>query len=1129
MDPSSYTKYPAVNYLKTHTLKEISHFAKKHPKEAADFLKITGEVLKQLKDKDSEDFEDLRLRAIFLIPKERFPKTTIFINTLRISTSSRKELIENRYNIKSWRLKAFEPIYTNLLFAAIYNEDLKEVRSLHRNTSYDNEGTLEGFSPLHVALKVPNPNVEIIKYLIQNGAALDAKDKEGNTPLHLTVQAQNPSIEIVEVLLSAGALVNAKNSAGHTPLHLAAACGNKDICERLLNSRASLRERNNEGNTPLHEGILGKNPLDIFDLFVRFNAPLNARGKNGLTPLHFAVNKGNREIVEKLVSFNASLEAKDNEGETPLFMAIKIADKVDTSGEVVELLLKNGASVIAKNNLGDTPLHIAAYIGKRELCEQLVRYNASPDAKNKKGLLPLELAILSENSTVEVIKWFREKVPLVVKDENGFTLLHLACLSNNPFKIEIINLLIASGADFYQANNEGITCALMAMMKGTDITKNIAAPIDPQEISYNTEFIYRFILTHCWKIEHRSAIKETAIHFSAHGPATLKFATLKNSELFKKFANHPQQAFDLHTFRDHYEESLRNAEDSVSEIQNKFKLGKSFTFITGMPNHAISVTFQGDYMVVGNRGFGRQPSSLKAFKIDRSKGLDDKQIAILKNSSADSIEFFYEELPESLGYKKAEPDFIADFLNQETQEKDQSFPSCWWLAQKLGVYAFLSIEALLNVEKSYFDEISKIDAYLENYSLAKAVYKQFSEFSFIQLLTEYLEYSTDDVPRDFELVEKILRKLKTKEWRYIFKKEEVTPITITYWKNFFLKTKAEDTLMPFFQKEEIIQKARRFLENQPLTEKKIKDSKIPLRQTVLNLLQESSLEQISHFAEENPIKAEKYLEEVLKFSEGLKQEDIINLGEDFIIKFLFLSHAKNFPKKPITNIDIAKLSPNIKKELIKKASDLKDWQRKGLEALYSALLLNAIIEGNLEDVKTLCLIPSLVKSSQAKVLPLYLAILAPKANLEIIHCLIHHGALINAEKEGDVSLHLANLNRIPSLTVEIVELLLKGNASLEEKNEDGLMPLHGAVLLGNREICERLLSFNASSNSQNAAGQTPLHLALLQEKPSIDIIELLLKANASIDVKDNNGVTPLQIAIDLDDEEIFQQFRKFNT
>lgn len=1126
MDPSNFTQ-TALNYLKSHTLKEISTFAKKHPKEAADFLKIACEALKQLKDKDSDDFDDLRLRAIFLLPRERFPKTAIFINTLKISPSARKELIKNRYHIKSWRLNAFEPIYTDLLFAAIHYNDLKEVRSLHRNTPYPNEGTLEGFSPLHLALKVPNPNTEIIKYLIQNKADLNAKDKWGNTPLHLAVGVQNLPIEITELLLDAGAPVNAKNHEGDTPLHFAATVGCQEICERLLHFRASIRERNNKGNTPLHEGILGKNPLDILNLFVRFNAPLNARGEKGFTPLHFAIYIGNREIVEKLIKLKASLEVKNYNGDTPLHLAIAVARGVDTSGEVVDCLLKNGASVGSKNNFGgDTPLHYAAYLGNSELCEKLLGYNASLNTKNNQGFVPLEVALLSPCSTVEVIKWFRDKVSLVTKNEIVKTPLYYACKSNNPLKIEFINLLIASGANFYQADNKGITPALLAAMTGMDITKNIVAPIDTQEISYNTEFLHRFFLTHCWKIDHRSAIKEQIINFSASGPPVVKFATLKNSELFKRFVNHPQQVFDLHAFQDQYEESLRNAEDSVSAIQNKFQLGKSFTFITGVPGHAISVTFHRDYMVVGNRGFGRQPSSLKAFKIDRSKGLDDEQIAILKKGDAESLKFFYDELPESLGYKKGNPDFIADLLNQESQEKEQSFPSCWWLAQKLGVYAFLSIEALLNVETPYFDEISKMDVYLENYSLAKAVYKQFSEFSFIELLTDYLEYSTDDVPRDFKLVEKILRKLKAKEWRYIFEKKDVTPITIPYWKNFFLKTKAENTLLPFFQKEEIIEKAERFLENQPVTEKKINKSKIRIRQTVLNFLQESSIEQISHLSEKNPIKAEKYFKEFDKFLKGLAEEDLRNLEPDLMLKFVFLLPEKYFSRDPITQIDIAKLSPSIKEELIKKASNLRLWQLTGVETLFSALLLNAIKEGNVEDVRTLCLIPSLVKNPYANVLPLYLAILAPKANLEIIDCLIQHGALAKADNEIDFSLHFANLNKIPSLTVEIVELLLQGNASLEVKNDDDSTPLHGAVIQGNREICERLLSFNASTHSKNAAGQTPLHLALLQENPSREIINLLLNADASITIKDKNGVTPLQIAIDLGDEEILEQFRR---
>ena len=52
--------------------------------------------------------------------------------------------------------------------------------------------------------------------------------------------------------------------------------------------------------------------------------------------------------------------------------------------------------------------------------------------------------------------------------------------------------------------------------------------------------------------------------------------------------------------------------------------------MTGWSKHAISVTFHNNYMIVANRGRGRQIQPLKVFKIDRTKPLSEKAIAILK-------------------------------------------------------------------------------------------------------------------------------------------------------------------------------------------------------------------------------------------------------------------------------------------------------------------------------------------------------------------------------------------------------------------------------------------------------------------------------------------------------------------
>jgi hypothetical protein len=73
------------------------------------------------------------------------------------------------------------------------------------------------------------------------------------------------------------------------------------------------------------------------------------------TPLHFAAQRGDFEIVNLLVIYGADVHATDSDGHTPLHLAVKAGER-----RTVQLLLDAGARVAdAIDNMGSTPLHVA--------------------------------------------------------------------------------------------------------------------------------------------------------------------------------------------------------------------------------------------------------------------------------------------------------------------------------------------------------------------------------------------------------------------------------------------------------------------------------------------------------------------------------------------------------------------------------------------------------------------------------------------------------------------------------------------------------------------------------------------------------------------------------------------------
>jgi ankyrin repeat protein len=89
-------------------------------------------------------------------------------------------------------------------------------------------------------------HTEIAKYLIKNGADVNAVDKEGETPLKHAAWTKNT--DIIDLLVQHGADINAKNNIGTTPLWSAVISGRAQMVKRLLELGA-------DPNTPNQHGM----------------------------------------------------------------------------------------------------------------------------------------------------------------------------------------------------------------------------------------------------------------------------------------------------------------------------------------------------------------------------------------------------------------------------------------------------------------------------------------------------------------------------------------------------------------------------------------------------------------------------------------------------------------------------------------------------------------------------------------------------------------------------------------------------------------------------------------------------------------------------------------------------------
>ncbi|XP_045148321.1 protein phosphatase 1 regulatory subunit 12C [Echinops telfairi] len=155
-------------------------------------------------------------------------------------------------------------------------------------------------------------NLEVVRFLVEQGATVNQADNEGWTPLH--VAASCGYLDIARYLLSHGANIAAVNSDGDLPLDLA----ESDAMEGLLRAEIAHRGVDVEAAKRAEEELL----LHDTRCWLNGGAMPEARHpRTGASALHVAAAKGYIEVMRLLLQAGYDTELRDGDGWTPLHAA----------------------------------------------------------------------------------------------------------------------------------------------------------------------------------------------------------------------------------------------------------------------------------------------------------------------------------------------------------------------------------------------------------------------------------------------------------------------------------------------------------------------------------------------------------------------------------------------------------------------------------------------------------------------------------------------------------------------------------------------------------------------------------------------------------------------------------------
>ncbi len=307
-----------------------------------------------------------------------------------------------------------------------------------------------GDTALHIA-SLTEAKTDVLEYLVSKGADINERNKKGVTPLAQAVEKR--IAEHIEFYARKGADIYAADIDGISPLYRSLDAG-VDMTKQLINSQ-NISLRDSMGNTALHIAIAKNADLEQIAFLIDMGIDVNARNRNGHSPLYLAVQDNNRSIGEKLLASGADVFSTDSENSSPLRLALT------WGGDVQDWVLTSEV-IRAKDGAGNTPLHYAAEWNLNAAVTSIIEKGGHINAQNNNGESPLFNAVKANNiGAIEIL--LKNGTDKNLRNYLGDTIVHYSVRWEAQ---DAARLAISNGYDVNAKNLSGKTALHQAARNG---------------------------------------------------------------------------------------------------------------------------------------------------------------------------------------------------------------------------------------------------------------------------------------------------------------------------------------------------------------------------------------------------------------------------------------------------------------------------------------------------------------------------------------------------------------------------------------------------------------------------------------------------------------------------------------